>query len=161
MILETGLRLREAYRLRADQIDLRRRVIAVKGSKGHRGTIKPRQVPMTAALHAVLQAWCLGRIGRLFPALWNGAASPVELRRATARLSTRFSTLFDYAGVAGFTEHDLRHEAMCRWFEMRRPAGGWMFSDIEVCRIMGWSDPRMALRYASLRGEDLAARMMC
>lgn len=64
------------------------------------------------------------------------------------------------AQVHGLAEHDLRHEATCRWFELRRPGGGgWVFSDIEICRIMGWSDPKMALVYASLRGEDLAARI--
>jgi len=25
--------------------------------------------------------------------------------------------------------------------------------------MMGWSDPKMMMRYASLRGEDLAQRM--
>lgn len=42
---------------------------------------------------------------------------------------------------------------------MRRHDGAWALSDVEVCRIMGWSDPRMLLRYASLRGEDLADRV--
>ena len=44
-----------------------------------------------------------------------------------------------------FREHDLRHEATCRWVELRN-ATGWVFSEIEVCRIMGWSDTRMMLR---------------
>ncbi|MCG9015218.1 hypothetical protein, partial [Laribacter hongkongensis] len=61
--------------------------------------------------------------------------------------------------VIDFTEHDLRHEATCRWFSMRDARGAWVFSDIEICRIMGWTDTRMALRYASLRGEDLSSRL--
>ena len=40
-----------------------------------------------------------------------------------------------------------------------RNATGWVFSEIEICRIMGWSDTRMMLRYASLRGSDLASRL--
>ena len=76
-----------------------------------------------------------------------------------ARVSARFAVLFDYAQVPDFTAHDLRHEATCRWVELRSAGGGWLFSDVEICRIMGWSDPRMMLRYASLRGEDLAARL--
>lgn len=158
LILHTGLRLREAYRLRVDQVDLRRRVILVEGSKGHRGAIKPRHVPIVPALQPELEAWCRGRVGLLF-GFWSGDASPAELARTTGRLSVRFRTLFDYAGVADITEHDLRHEATCRWVELRRPDGAWAFSDIEVCRIMGWTDTRMMLRYASLRGEDLAARI--
>ena len=155
LILDTGLRLREAYRLRTDQLDLVKGLIHVEGSKGHRGIIKPRHVPLTPALWARLRIYCLGRIGLLFP-FWPG--TPEELARTTSRLSYRFSTLFEYAGVTGMTEHDLRHEATCRWVEMRKP-GGWTFSDTEICRMMGWTDTNMMLRYASLRGEDLAARM--
>lgn len=156
LILHTGMRLREAYRLRADQVDLERFVIDVEGSKGHRGVIKPRQVPISPALEGPLRDWCRGRVGLLFP-FWDGRAS--ELARTTRRLSARFAVLFDYAGIKDFTEHDLRHEATCRWVEMRSPRGGWAFTETEICRLMGWSDPRMLLRYASLRGEDLAARM--
>lgn len=156
LILHTGMRLREAYRLRADQVDLERFVIDVEGSKGHRGAIKPRQVPISPALEGPLRDWCRGRVGLLFP-FWDGRAS--ELARTTRRLSAQFAVLFDYAGIEDFTEHDLRHEATCRWVEMRSPRGGWAFTETEICRLMGWSDPRMLLRYASLRGEDLAARM--
>lgn len=157
LILHTGLRLREAYRLRADQVSLQRGVIDVEGSKGHRGVIKPRTVPIVPALEPLLREYCRGRIGLLFP-FWSGQES--DLKACTARLSARFAVLFSYAGVDDFTEHDLRHEATCRWVELRHPRhGGWVFSDTEICRIMGWRDTRMMLRYASLRGEDLAARL--
>jgi integrase len=159
LILDTGMRLREAYRLRVEQIDLERRVINVEGTKGHRGVIKPRQVPIKPALHKRLAPWCAGHDGLVFP-FWSGVDTKLELARTTSRLSVRFGNLFKYAGVDGFTEHDLRHEATCRWVELRHPRGGWIFSDIEVCRIMGWTDTKMMLRYASLRGEDLAARML-
>lgn len=42
---------------------------------------------------------------------------------------------------------------------MRDASGRWLFSEIEVCKIMGWSSTKMALRYLSLRGEDLSARL--
>ena len=157
LIVATGMRLREAYRLRADQIDLKRRLIHVEGSMGHRGAIKPRLVPMTSELNEMLRPWCEGRVGLLFP-FWNGAED--DLKKATARLSARFRVLFDYAGVDDMTEHDLRHEATCRWVLMRQPGGGWVFSDVEICRIMGWTSTDMMLTYASLRGEDLAARLL-
>ncbi len=137
LILATGMRLSEAYRLRVDQIDFARWVIRVEGSKGHRGALKPRVVPMVKPLRP----------------------TPADRPRCSMRLSARFATLFAYAGVDECTEHDLRHCATCDWFEMRDTAGRWVFSEIEVCRIMGWSDTRMALRYASMRGEDLAARL--
>ena len=156
LLLQAGLRLREAIRLRVDQVDLQRRVLLVEGSKGHRGAIKPRTVPLVPSLATSLAPWCDGKAGLVFP-FWDGTAGDVQ--KATARISARFAVLFDYAKVADFTAHDLRHEATCRWVEMRSAGGGWLFSDVEICRIMGWSDPRMMLRYASLRGEDLAARL--
>lgn len=114
-------------------------------------------MPITPALEPLLRPYMLGRIGRLFP-FWDG--SPDGLRKTTARLSARFAVLFDYAQVPAMTEHDLRHEATCRWVQMRAPrVGGWAFSDVEICRIMGWADTKMMVRYASLRGEDLAARL--
>jgi len=156
LILATGMRLSEAYSLRSDQIDLAGWVINVAGSKGHRGAIKPRVVPMRPSLRPMMKAWCKGRVGLLFP-FWDG--TPEDKPRCTTRLSQRFGTLFEYAGVADFTEHDLRHEATCEWVSMRQSNGHWTFSETEVCKMMGWKDTRMMLRYASLRGSDLSSRM--
>lgn len=157
LIVNTGLRLSEAFRLRVDQVDTSRGVLRVEGSKGERGRVKPRVVPLVPALRPVLAAWCKDRVGLVFP-FWDASAE--DLKRASGRLSARFAVLFDYAKVSDFTEHDLRHEATCRWVEMRDKAGRWMWSETEICKIMGWSDPKMFLRYASLRGEDLADRML-
>jgi integrase len=154
VIVDTGLRLFEAFRLRADMIDLQRNIINVEGSKGHRGASKPRVVPIKPSLREPLRAWCAGRVGLIFP-FWDG--SKEQRPKTTSKLSARFKTLFEFATVPNFTEHDLRHEATCRWFELRNERG-WMFSELEICRIMGWSDTKMVLRYASLRGEDLSAR---
>ena len=113
-------------------------------------------VRLSEAFREALGTWCSDRIGLVFP-FWDGSLE--DKRKCTNRLSHRFTSLFDYADVPDFSEHDLRHEATCRWFEMRGNDGRWLFSEIEVCKIMGWRDTRMALRYASLRGEDLSARM--
>lgn len=155
VIVDTGLRLFEAYRLRVASIDFAQGIINVEGSKGHHGAIKPRVVPLKPALRDALRAWCDGRVGMVFP-FWDG--TPADKDKASGRLTARFRVLFDYAEVPDFREHDLRHEATCRWVELRN-ATGWVFSEIEVCRILGWSDTRMMLRYASLRGADLASRL--
>lgn len=128
----------------------------VDGSKGHRGVLKPRLVPLKPSLAVELEVFLRGKTGLVFP-FWDGSLE--GLRRATNRLSQRFTTLFQYAGLDDFTEHDLRHEATCRWVEMKGKDGHWMFGDVDLCRIMGWTDTRMLLKYASLRGEDLSARM--
>lgn len=157
LIVNTGLRLSEALKLRVDQYDAQRGLINVDGSKGERGRIKPRMVPLVPALRPVLADWCKARVGLVFP-FWNG--DPEELKRASARVSHRYKVLFDYAQVLDCTEHDMRHEATCRWVTMRDKAGRWMWSEVEVCKIMGWTDTKMFLRYASLRGEDFADRMV-
>lgn len=155
LIVDTGLRLFEAYRLTVASMDFKTSIIKVEGSKGHRGVVKPRVVPIKKELRQPLQGWCDGRVGLVFP-FWDG--SKEDRKKTQGRLTQRFAGLFDYAKVPDCTEHDLRHEAACRWFELRNERG-WVFSEIEVCRIMGWTDTRQALRYASLRGEDLSSRL--
>ena len=157
LIVNTGLRLSEAFKLRVDQLDLTKGVIRVEGSKGERGRLKPRVVPLAPALRPVMQAHCANRVGLIFP-FWDG--SKEDQGRASNRLSNRFKTVFNYAQVDDFNEHDLRHEATCRWVTMRDKAGRWMWSEVEICKILGWTDTRMFIRYASLRGEDLADRML-
>jgi integrase len=156
LVLATGMRLSEAFGIRTNQIDFARWVIKVEGSKGHRGAIKHRVVPLLQSLRIPLKEFCNGKTGLIFN-FWDG--TPADKSKASARLSQRFRTLFDYARVPDCTEHDLRHTATCSWFELRDVAGRWIFSEVEVCRLMGWSDTRMALRYASMRGEDLSSRL--
>lgn len=158
LILDTGIRLSEGFRLRIEQVDTEKGVLRLEGSKAARGQRKPRVVPLKKHLRDRLRARCKGRKTGLVFSFWDGTLEGV--RKTTNRLSARFSTLFEYAAVGDFTEHDLRHEATCRWFELRDDSGRWMFSEIEVCRIMGWTSTKMALRYASLRGEDLADRLL-
>lgn len=160
LILDTGLRLREAYTLVPSQIDVEKGFINVQGTKASRGQRKPRTVPLKKHLRPRLREWCKGKRSRVFQSLWDGDTDKKALARTTARLSVRFMTLFRYAEVHDFTEHDLRHEATCRWFLLRDARGAWVFSEIEICRIMGWTNTKMALRYASLRGEDLADRLL-
>lgn len=156
LIIDTGLRLREAYRLRVDQFDAQRGVLRIEGTKGHHGAVKLRMVPLKREIRGRLVDWCKGLEGLVFP-FWDGTQE--DLAKCTSRLSTRFTTLFAYALVPNFTEHDLRHEACCRWV-MLKGERGWLFNEIEICKIMGWTDTKMMLRYASLRGEDLADRLL-
>ena len=157
LIINAGLRLREAYWVRAEHYDHQRGVLNVDGTKGHRGTIKRRIVPIVRHLRPQLEARCKGKSGLIFP-FWDG--DPETLATTTSRLTSRFRTLFDYAGVPDFTEHDLRHEATCRWATMRDASGRWMWSELEICKVMGWTKLEMFQRYASLRSEDFADRLL-
>lgn len=155
LILNTGLRLFEAYRLRVESVDIAGRFLRVDGSKGRGGVVKPRTVPIVRDLVEPLRdAIKDRRPEELLFSFWDGSED--DRPRCTNRLSHRFGGLFDYANVSDFKEHDLRHEATCRWILMKKKDGGWIFTDSQIMKIMGWTSMQMMLRYASLRGEDLA-----
>ncbi|RZS80602.1 tyrosine-type recombinase/integrase [Pigmentiphaga kullae] len=161
LIVNCGLRLREAYQLRRGWVDFARRVLRVQSSKQWRGRVKFREVPMTPVVHGLLTGYLAASESDsdalVFP-FWNG--DPETLAAVTSRLSHRFSSLFSYAGCEDLTEHDLRHEATCRWFEMRSPDGHWLLRDAEIIRIMGWAPgSSMAARYASFRADDMTNRL--
>ena len=114
-------------------------------------------MPIRPELCAVLIEYGIAGKGLLFP-FWDGEAD--TLRAVTNRLSHRFTNVFDYAGCEGLTEHDLRHEATCRWYEQLDAKGRWMFRDAEIKVIMGWAPTSaMSARYASFRAENLADRL--
>lgn len=158
VIIYTGLRLKEAYSLRVDQVDLERKVIRAQKSKLWHGKVVFKDVPIQPALFEGLKEWVGAREGHvlLFPFWGDGEPQ----RAVTNRLSAQFARVFDYATCEGLTEHDLRHEATCRWLELRGRDGAWLFRVEEINRIMGWApSSKMAQRYASFRGESLASRM--
>lgn len=164
LLVNTGLRLREAYRLRWRDLRFDLRTIHVPRSK----TGRARDVPMTPAVHSWLlftQREHVCKSGHdpssfadelVFP-FWDGEES--SLNRTTSRLSRAFARLFEYAGCGDLTEHDLRHEATCRWMLMRDGEGRWLFRPEEVRRITGHLSVQMFERYLSLRGSDLAERL--
>lgn len=159
LLVNTGLRLREAYTLRVQDVRLGMRTVHVRRSK----TGVERDVPLVPAVHALLQrrveaVWCLGPKAAIFP-WWSEGANAKELRRVTLLLSGAMRHAFAYAGCRDLTTHDLRHEATCRWILMRDERGNWMFRSEEVMRITGHKDPRVFMRYVSLRGSDLAERL--
>jgi integrase len=162
LIVYSGLRLREAYTLTRGQVDLITKVMRVQSTKQWRGKVAFRDVPMRPEVHRALTAYLSTRSmlpgARLFPFMEEEPG--LSLTRVSARLSARYTTAFAYAGCKDLREHDLRHEATCRWLEMRDATGNWMFRLEEVNRIMGWAaGSTMAQRYASFRGSDLAQRM--
>ncbi|CAN7321008.1 tyrosine-type recombinase/integrase [Variovorax sp. LjRoot84] len=162
LIVGSGLRLREAYRLQRGQIDLEAKVMRVQSSKQWRGKVVFRDVPMRPEVHRALSSYLSTRAmlpaAYLFPFMEE--EPDMTLKKVTQRLSDRFRIAFQYADCMDLREHDLRHEATCRWLELRDATGNWMFRLEEVNRIMGWSaNSTMAQRYASFRGSDLAQRM--
>lgn len=162
MIVYSGLRLREAYTLKRGQIDLTNKVMRVQCSKQWRGKVVFRDVPIRPEVHKALTDYLATRhllpTANLFPFMEE--EPDMTLKKVTQRLSERFKSAFNFAGCQGLNEHDLRHEATCRWLELRDANGQWVFRLEEINRIMGWSsNSTMAQRYASFRGTDLAQRI--
>lgn len=157
LIVFTGCRLREAYMLRKENVNLLARMMRVQTTKQRNGKITYRDVPIRPELYRVLRDYMTPGPGLLFP-FWDGSED--TLIKTTGRLSQRFATVFEYAPCDSLTEHDLRHEATCQWFELKDDAGQWMFRSEEVNKIMGWAPgSAMAARYSSFRGVDLANRL--
>jgi len=167
LILNTGLRLREAYTLTRGQIDMQNKVIRAKETKQWRGKISYRDVPMRPEVHQVLSSYFASRPPfepdtHIFPFLHEEGIEEGKkgLVRTSQRLSFRFRIAFEYMDIVGLHEHDLRHEATCRWLELKDKDGRDMFRLEELNKIMGWKPGSvMAQRYASFRGVDLAQRL--
>ena len=147
--LETAMRMREIYTLTVDQIHLDKRTIFLEKTKNG----SKRQVPLSSVAMLVLKDYLSAHAEKnLFP-FWDGKDSALALRSTSNRISHQWATVFSAAKCEGLTYHDLRHEATSRLFERTN------LSDIEIAKITGHSSTKMLMRYANLRGSNLAGRM--
>lgn len=157
VIYWTGLRLREAYTIRKENVNLLARIIRVQTTKQRNGNIVHRDVPIRPELYRVLREYLTPGEGLLFP-FWDGDEE--SLTRTSSKMSAKFAKIFEHAPCDGLTEHDLRHEATCQWYELKDSSGGWMFRSEEINKIMGWRPgSTMGARYASFRVLSLAERL--
>lgn len=128
--IETGLRRAELLSVKRTDVDLARRTVTIPQTKN--GT--PRIIPLTAAAIAVVHD-LHSSTDRLFPISANA------LRLSWERLLAR-------AKIEDLHFHDLRHEAISRFFEMGLTAP-------EVAMISGHKDARMLFRYAHAQQERI------
>lgn len=136
--LETAMRRGEVLRMRWRDLDWTNRTLRIPKTKnGH-----ARTIPLTArALALLTEQMAAGVSGEaaVFPT--TEEAVKMAWRRIIAR-----------AGLADFRYHDLRHEAVSRFFELG-------LSIPEVALISGHRDTRMLMRYTHLRPEALAVKL--
>jgi integrase len=134
LAVETGMRRSELLGMRWADIDFETRTVFLRNTKnGH-----PRAVPLSPRSVAIIRT--TPRVGdTVFPISANA------LRLAWECLRRR-------AGVFGLRFHDLRHEAVSRFFEksLNMP---------EVAAISGHRDPRMLMRYTHPKAEAIAAKL--
>jgi integrase len=134
LALETGLRRAELLAATWSALDLERRALTIPETKnGH-----SRTIPLTREAMEILAT--LPRDDtRLFP------MTATAFRLAWERLVKR-------AGVEDLHFHDLRHEAISRFFEMG-------LSTPEVALISGHRDMRMLFRYTHPTRQRILERL--
>jgi integrase len=134
LLIETGMRRGELLSIRWRDVDFGTNTVQIlKTKNGH-----PRRIPLTPTAQRTLQS-LTQRDERVFPVTANA------IRLAWERLRTR-------AGLPDLRLHDLRHEAVSRFFELG-------LSTPEVALISGHRDPRMLARYTHLRPELIARKL--
>ena len=134
LAIETGMRRSELLGLTWDNIDLKRRTAYLPDTKNGSN----RTVPLSSKAVAVISNLDKTQV-RLFPVSDNAIRlSWDKLRKRAKADDLRF--------------HDLRHEAISRFFERG-------LSVAEVALISGHKDPRMLMRYTHLKAEDVALKL--
>lgn len=158
--LESAMRLSEQFTLDVDQIDLKRSTIFLDKTKNG----DKRQVPLSSVAKAELETYLArrelpaGHRSSLLYPWWNGdtstpAIADKGIKDTSNFLSRLFGSVFECEGFGDLNFHDLRHEATSRLFERTT------LSEAQIMKITGHKSHRMMMRYANLRGSDLAARL--
>ena len=134
--IETGMRRGEILGLRWEHVDLERRIAYLPLTKNG----SSREVPLSTKATQVLT----GQRQR------NDTPSPFPVTPNGFRLA--WDRLRCRAGLSDLRFHDLRHEAISRFFELG-------LNIPEVAVISGHKDPKMLFRYTHLRAEELVGRL--
>lgn len=133
--IETGMRRGEILSMRWASLNDELSALHIPDTK----TGTPRTIPLSSRARAILETLPKHDDDLVFPLSANA------LRLAWTRLRIR-------TGLPDLRFHDLRHEAISRFFEMG-------LSVPEVALISGHKDPRMLFRYTHMRAKDVAAKL--
>ena len=134
--IETGMRRGEILGLQWEHVDLDRRIAYLPLTKNG----SSREVPLsTKAAKVLAMQRQRNDTPSPFPVTANG------FRLAWERLRSR-------AGLSDLRFHDLRHEAISRFFELG-------LNIPEVAVISGHKDPRMLFQYTHLRARSILRKL--
>lgn len=153
--VESAMRMREIFTLTIDQVDVKKKTFFLELTKNG----SKRQVPMSKLCVTEVTGYLKRRSAKdcanseaLLP-WWDGSFDKRGLAKLSDHLSKLFISIFETAKCEDLTFHDLRHEATSRLFERTT------LSDAQIMKITGHKSQRMLMRYANLRGSDLAERL--
>ena len=137
LAVETGMRQGEILNARWSDLDLQNRTLHLPKTKNG----FPRTIPLSPNAIDVLKSVkrVVDNEDKVFPLSQNA------FKMAWRRLIRR-------SGVANLRFHDLRHEAISRFFERG-------LSIMEVALISGHREIRMLKRYTHLKAETVAKRL--
>ena len=135
LAMETGMRKGEILRIEKTDIDLMKSVLRLPETKNGYS----RTIPLNAVSATIIRQ---------------------RLRKSSERLFSfeepwcryQWNRMLNQTGIINLHFHDLRHEAISRFFEMG-------LSVPEVALISGHKDYRMLTRYTHLRAEDVGKKL--
>lgn len=134
---ETGMRRGEMLNARWRDVNWTESTLRIPLTKNG----EPRTIPLSTEAKAVLAA------------LPNNQSLDAKLFPLTDRsIALAWKRLTKRTGIEDLHFHDLRHEAVSRFFERGLTVP-------EVALISGHKDPRMLFRYTHLRAEDVARKL--
>lgn len=146
LLLETGLRAREALGLRVDDIDLAQGLAHVQRGTGGTGRMVPFGAQTGRALDRYIRMRGTHRLADS-DALWlGGGGQQFSYHGLDKALKARAQR----AGIDGFHAHLCRHTAASRWLA----AGG---SENGLMAIAGWRSRQMLDRYVRSSATERAA----
>jgi integrase len=137
LAIATAMRRGELLNARWGHVDWRASTLFIPLTKNG----EPRTIPLTEQAKHVLAGVALD---------WCDEAKIIPLSAEALKLG--WQRLTRRAGIDDLHFHDLRHEAVSRFFERGLTVP-------EVALISGHRDPRMLFRYTHLRAEDLAKKL--
>ena len=144
LALETGARLQELIKAEWRNVDVSRGIWTIPAADTK--TRKTRPVPISRKAVRIFKA--LKLISKAeSPRVFHAMGTP-------GTVSAGFHKFVLDAGVVDFRFHDLRHEAISRMVLHKRE-----LRTFEIMKIVGHSNSEMLVRYANLRGGELAGRM--
>lgn len=135
LAVHTGMRRGELLAMRWENIHVAQQILLIPDSKNGYS----RKIPLGSSAVDIFR--CLQHSNEGF--VFNSSAN--ALRLAWERLRKR-------VGLDELHFHDLRHEAISRFFEMG-------LSLPEVALISGHREPRMLLRYTHLKAENIVLKL--
>ncbi|WP_374258459.1 site-specific integrase [Aquabacterium sp.] len=159
LAIESAMRLREMYTLTISQVSLAQRTVFLEKTKNG----DKRQVPLSSVAVQVLTEYIdherkipPGHQQDLLFPWWDGNVDKLgEVSDSLSKLfhNPRSPGVFDVAGCKDLKFHDLRHEATSRLFERTQ------LSEAQIMKVTGHKSHRMMMRYANLRGSNLADKL--